>query len=223
MPKVYIVGCGGVGSFLVPVMCKLVGPNDVILVDGDRLEPKNLDRQLFEPSHVGKFKSEALSKKYKCSSIPEWYTPGGIQHSMSDWILVCADNHPARAAALDACDQFHCQCVVGCNETLSSEAFYYQHEWKGTRMDPRVYYPEILTSHANDPARAAIGCTGEAQEQNRQLVTANFMAAAMMGHLYVVWEQEAPGMEREAWIYLPHRRSSTLSGWTQSTVKDSQE
>ncbi len=42
--KIYIIGCGGVGSWLASAVARLENPNHLVLVDGDDLEEKNLDR-----------------------------------------------------------------------------------------------------------------------------------------------------------------------------------
>ena len=65
MRKHYIIGCGGVGSWLAPSLCLLRSPQEVILVDGDTLETKNLNRQLFTPEQVGSNKAEALAAEVR--------------------------------------------------------------------------------------------------------------------------------------------------------------
>lgn len=208
---IYIIGCGGVGSWLTPAMCMLVKPQNITLVDGDMLEDKNLNRQLFSATHIGMNKAEALASLYNCIGVGEWYSEIMTEHSMRDWLLVGVDNHPARNAALKACDMNQCCAIFGANEVHSSEAFVYLPEWKGTNLDPRVYYPEIASDRTGDPRASSIGCTGEAQEANRQLVTANFMAASLMAHLFVVWGQEREAMEPEATQHLPHKLVNNLS------------
>lgn len=220
MNHLYIIGAGGVGSFLTPVLCKLHGPHALTVIDGDTLEQKNLDRQLFEEEHIGQNKAEAMSGIYACRFMPEWYFDGLLELEESDWLLVCVDNHPARRSALESCDSYGCKAILGGNETTSAEAFYYQRDWKGTRLDPRVYYPEIQTSTAGDPMRAGAGCTGEAQEANRQLVTANFMAAALMGHLFMAWAIEARKLNKEARGYLPFQLMQNLSNTQTRKVID---
>lgn len=226
MDNFYIVGAGGVGSFLCPVICKLVGPQHVTIIDGDKLEHKNLDRQLFNPDDVGQNKARALSALYDCGCLEGWYFDGfigsrdGIPLTESDWLLVCVDNHPARKAALESCDSYGCRAIFGGNETTSSEAFLYQQDWKGSKLDPRVYYPEINTSTTGDPMRVAAGCTGQFQEQNRQLVTANFMAAGLMGHLLMVWHLEAPKLNKETREYLPFHLTQNLSRNENKIIKD---
>lgn len=215
---IYIIGCGGVGSWLAAAMVRLSEPENVTLVDGDTLEEKNLDRQLFNAEEIGQNKAEALARRYGCRANGNWYDGTTYTHRRHDILMCCADNNTARFEALKACDLNGCCAIIGANETHSSEAYFYTPIWSGTANDPRVYYPEIVTDKTNNPAQRGIGCTGEAQAQNRQLVTANFMAAAMMGHLYVVWAMESRRVSREVQRFMPHRlhQNLTRSGFTLS-------
>jgi len=211
----YLIGCGGVGSFLAPSLAKLVGASNLTLVDGDTLEEKNLDRQLFDVSSIGLNKAAALGEKYGLEWLDAYYYNGLIQElAPSDWLLVAVDNHPARAAVLESCDHYRCRAIFAANETHSSEAYVYLPAWGGTDLDPRRYYPEILTVKTGDPLARQAGCTGEAQEANRQLVSANFSAAALAQHLYVVWALESKHMDQEAWPYIPHKLVCNLTKLT---------
>jgi hypothetical protein len=140
------------------------------LIDGDRIETKNLNRQFFDARQVGQNKAQALAARHQCHFIPEWFARGQLRHQRNDWLLCLVDNHRTRLEALEVCDESGCQAILAANETHSAEAYYYRRSWKGTRRDPRVYYPELNIDRSNDPRAAAIGCTGEAQIQNRQLV-----------------------------------------------------
>lgn len=207
----YVIGIGGVGSYLTPALCKLVGPENVTLIDGDSLEQKNMDRQLFDVSQIGQNKAVALAEKYGCAALDQWYSESLVQHAPADWLLVAVDNHAARKAAINACDMSQCRAVFAANETHSSEAFVYLPQWQDTDLDPRNYYPEIRTDESNDPRRGQAGCTGEAQERNRQLVTANLMAASLCAHLFMVWSIEARKMSKEAQAHLPFKLVNNLS------------
>jgi ThiF family len=208
--SVYIIGCGGVGSWLVPALTKLIDIENLWLIDGDRLESKNLDRQLFNNTDIGKYKAEALGRKYGLKYMNVFYGLGTLEHSPTDWLLCACDNHPARVSVLRACDMFGCVAIIGANETNSAEAYYYHEEWKGTPCDPRVMYPEMVIDLSGDPMRTE-GCTGEAQRQNRQLASANFMAAALMQHLLVLWKIEVLKLDAPIIPALPHQLSATLS------------
>ena len=168
----YIIGCGGVGSAIVPSFCLLKPPQDVTLIDGDKIEPRNLNRQLFDVSQVGMNKAQALAHRYNCRYIPEWFARGKIRHQRNDWLICLVDNHRTRLEALEVCDESGCQAIFAANETHSSEAYYYRRTWKGTSRDPRVYYPEIANDRSGDPRAASIGCTGEVSNNNRHGVTA---------------------------------------------------
>lgn len=214
----YIIGAGGVGSWLTPSMCLLVGAENVTVMDGDKLEKGNLNRQLFTPEQIGQFKAEALSNRYGCKFRNDWFTSGLMPLNMDDWLLVCVDNHPARLAALEACDMYMCSSILAANETHSAEAFYYRGGWTGLRVDPRVYYPEIKTDRSGDPRSRSAGCTGEFQEQRPQLVSANFAAASLLQQLYVLWAMERPKMDDEIEERLPHHFRSNLSRLEQVLV-----
>lgn len=207
----YIIGCGGVGSAIVPSLCLLKAPQEITLIDGDRIEPKNLDRQMFEPSQIGMNKAEALAARHGCRFIGQWFTRGGLRHHRNDWLICLVDNHRTRLETLEVCDETGAQAIFAANETHSSEAYVYRRLWKNTPRDPRVYYPEIASDRSGDPRAAAIGCTGVAQENNRQLVSANLMAAALAEHLFVLWNLKAPRLDRETVAALPYRFAANLT------------
>lgn len=56
----FIIGAGGVASYLLPVLIKTFPIPNLWLRDADKLEERNLDRQLFSPDQIGQFKAEAL-------------------------------------------------------------------------------------------------------------------------------------------------------------------
>lgn len=207
----FIIGGGGVGSWLTPSLCLLVGRELVTVIDGDKLEEKNLDRQFFTEEHIDQFKARVLSRLYGCRSICEWYSPGCMSLSFDSWLIVCADNNPARATALSDADEFGCSVIIAANEIHSAEAYYYHRSMKGGPYDPRTYYPELLTDHRGDPVRRGSGCVGEPQRENRQLVSANFMAAALAQHLYVLRAIEAPKMGEDMRGLLPYKFVANMS------------
>ena len=58
--KIAIIGVGGGGSHLAYFMSKVY--SEVIILDYDKVEAKNLRRQLYSEDDVGKYKVEALKK-----------------------------------------------------------------------------------------------------------------------------------------------------------------
>lgn len=193
------------GSWLTPALCLLIGKDNVIVMDGDKLEANNLNRQLFTRDDIGRFKAEALADKYGCGFRNEWFSYGARAYRSSDVLICAADNHPARAAVLEVCDYHKCVAIIAGNETYSAEAYAYLHQWKDSPIDPRTYYPEILMDASGDPRRGAIGCTGEAQEATPQLVVANMMAASLAMRMFEIWVQLAGKLDEITREYLPYR------------------
>jgi hypothetical protein len=117
-------------------------------------------------------------------------------------------------------DRTDCVAIIAANETHSAEAYYYHSAWKSTMVDPRVYYPDILTDRNNDPRRIAIGCTGEAQEKNPQLVTSNALAAALAGHLYALWALKFPEVDPGVLPRLPYKLVANMTALETYRVSD---
>ena len=61
--KVMLCGCGGVGSFVAEALCRS-GLGEITLVDFDKVEPSNLNRQLMsEKNNIGISKTQALKER----------------------------------------------------------------------------------------------------------------------------------------------------------------
>ncbi len=95
--NVVIVGCGGTGSRLLPMISQLMSRgkwNDMVptitLIDGDEVEVKNLTRQNFIADDVGRNKAECLAERYGGAfeiptiCIPK-YIPNDVR-SMHSWL-----------------------------------------------------------------------------------------------------------------------------------------
>ena len=220
----YIIGAGGVGSWLTPAVCLLSNdPKSVTVVDGDRLEKGNLNRQLFNFDQIGDYKARALADLYDCECSTDYFHRGSIQLEEEDKLLVCVDNHPARKEALAAADYSGAHAFFGANETTSAEAFFYRPGWKESRLDPRVYYPEIMTDDSGNPLARRIGCTGEAQIETPQLVSANFQAAALMQQLLVLWWMKLPMLDQDVIPNLPYRLRANMSALAYDKVGNLEE
>lgn len=187
--NIVIIGCGGVTSWMIAPLVKLLNGSEdrqpnIVLVDGDTIEDRNLERQWFDSKMIGQFKSAAL---YEVALVDEYYGHSqAIESYYTDGttlpveglslFLGCADNHAARRAILNAVDRGAGWAIIAGNEYTEAEAYYYEQGMKDTPLDPRVYYPAILTDNTGDPTRPA-GCTGHAAIASPQLVLANFSAA----------------------------------------------
>ena len=107
---IYVVGCGGTGSFLVPHLCRLanwfydVGKQiSITLIDFDRIEEKNLYRQNFCQAELGYNKAQALAVRYKAmfpklkiGAIEDRASAISLDRSTPTVIIGCVDNAAAR-------------------------------------------------------------------------------------------------------------------------------
>ena len=105
IPAIIVVGCGGNGGFVADGLARMLPPHiNLILIDMDRVEEHNLNRQSFTAADIGLFKSEVLAKslagKYRrpvqYSALPVGATdlPKGI-------VVGCVDNGLARQQIAD--------------------------------------------------------------------------------------------------------------------------
>ena len=106
--KIYIIGAGGIGSYLAGHINKLLNCNQLddcnfTFFDDDVVETKNILYQNFEPSDVEDKKIEALMFKYpmiqgyKDMRVIEVNTLSNL-----DLLVLCADNNKIRKLAYEA-------------------------------------------------------------------------------------------------------------------------
>lgn len=115
--RIILVGCGGTGSYIVPALCQYVASTPrikkakIIFIDGDIVEEKNLVRQKFIASDLGKNKAEVLAERYSAAygldilSIPSYLDMSmpfiydevfASNHDLPTIIIGAVDNHNAR-------------------------------------------------------------------------------------------------------------------------------
>lgn len=122
-----IVGCGGTGSNLAPMLARMQKELDVMfLIDGDVVTPSNIERQTFQNFDIGENKARALSKKLNCCygtkhyavdtylELPEQLTSllksalktSGVFWCNKVFIIGCVDNNKARLVLEKAFKRF---------------------------------------------------------------------------------------------------------------------
>jgi len=98
---VTVVGCGGTGGFAAEGLARLLPPRaDLVLIDHDRVEERNLTRQNFTGAELGQFKSEALARRLsRRYGLPIAYStlPVGMSEIRCPGLIIgCVDNGLAR-------------------------------------------------------------------------------------------------------------------------------
>jgi PRTRC genetic system ThiF family protein len=113
----WVVGCGGTGSFLVQLLCRVLqhlihqGKRaSLVLVDPDHVEAKNLTRQCFCQAEVGLNKAEALAARYGMAfglpirAIAQPFKPDMVARNYNTLMVLmgCVDNARARVSLAKA-------------------------------------------------------------------------------------------------------------------------
>ena len=187
--RIDVIGAGGIGSYLIPVLMKnVLECPEVHVWDEDILEKGNLYRQLFPKRFIGKCKAEAMSIMYPGIIPHNSYVVTPTDLEGTDMIFACPDNMPARKVALQSSDIFGVPAFICGNTYESASASYYEPTLYGSPMDYRVRYAGSMDNISGDPTRS---CTGEAQVSDPQLAIANQFAATYALGLLWFWSQKS--------------------------------
>lgn len=228
----YIVGCGGVCTYFLPAFLKMLKhhkalrKSEVFLVDGDKIELKNYDRQIFEHGKTGCYKAEVLKEQYANESyiqaihcINEYITDSFMPELRST-IIGFVDNHPARRDMLAIADRTGSRVIFGANSDIGAHAYYYDPKWVNSELDPRVRFPELMTVETGSPLRAE-GCnTDKKLDDTPQTSIANQLAASHALYLWHFWTLGNKDMNEESFEFWPVETRNTFSRFQTVTVGD---
>lgn len=202
MKTLAVIGCGGGGGWLVQLLSKSDLPAvHPVLVDGDTVESKNLNRQMFTRREIGKKKAEVMAHLIGAEPYGEYLAHGSESYNrlmgVTDDLFVacCVDNHPARRLCLQLADERYSfgrqtTVVIAANEYEGASAQVYRPQWQDTANDPRVMFPEIMTDNEGDPLTPP--CSGEALASSPQLALSNMLSASSAAWLLRFWMEVLP-------------------------------
>lgn len=220
--NILLVGAGGAGAWTAMLATRILdlmnpdGKDLLLLVDGDVLETKNLDRQYFGRRGLGQTKVAALKSQLltyvpqpsgeRILTFPQYLTDEMVEegYDSTGWVIVCAvDNHSARRRCLSLAATFGNVIISLANELTDSEAWWW-HRGLPMAYHPFALYPELEFDQRNDPTRP--GCVGpEAGPNGGQLAHANFLAAGMGMHLLNYLTTKGmplhQGTDTPRWVY----------------------
>ena len=106
--SVLVVGIGGVGSYAAEAVAR-AGIGRISLMDGDSVQPSNLNRQLVAlTSTIGMNKAAVMAERIKdidpateITVLPRFYRPDdGLDLSGFDWIIDAIDDVEAKTALI---------------------------------------------------------------------------------------------------------------------------
>jgi len=93
--KVMIIGVGGIGSFLVPLLNQ-TGLYDITVYDPDKVESKNLTYQNFTEDDIGLYKVSVVKKLKSVKRAESYPVLTMNQIDGYDLVVCCADNMAVR-------------------------------------------------------------------------------------------------------------------------------
>lgn len=195
MKKLLLVGAGGTGShFLAPGLTYLktfygnADPNvwQFGVMDGDDVEGKNLERQLFDPSLVHLNKAKASLYPYPSMTnliaIPEYLGTDNISRYITEdmTVLIAVDNFPVRALIEDHCLNLNNVAVINGGNEIDTGSCQIWIRQDGKNITPPISFlhPEIRRPGID---RAELSCQQIAElPGGEQLIVTNMSSAMYM-------------------------------------------
>jgi tRNA A37 threonylcarbamoyladenosine dehydratase len=135
--KILLLGVGGVGSFCLDCLYRS-GVRDITIVDFDRYDLSNQNRQMHSEAHEGELKVEALKTHYpEVIAIAEKITPEWVEafdFEPFDLVLDAIDDMKAKLSVIEKCYP-KLICSVGSAKRLDPTKVEVRSIWK-TEGDP---------------------------------------------------------------------------------------
>ena len=233
-----VIGAGGIGHFLAPNLAKLLSTKTnsrLIIVDGDDIEDKNLER-VYGPGSVGRKKAHVLASmclegirpgSVNIVSIAEYISPDTFYSFHQDWfvdntvIFGCVDNNKTRVYLETlAKEKLSTICLIlGGNDYLKGQSQLWLRN-KGVDVTPLItdFAPELTIEDTpgnffpDDP-----DCTQEYESEPQLVLTNSIVAATMLNMLYSeVWNKEKPEFNE---ILVDVGRGGTVSPFYRRSLK----
>lgn len=208
--KIKIIGAGGIGGWLIHPLCRFLNSKPhqyqkavVYIIDGDKFEPKNADRQNFRNLEnkadelvsvlanaydklVFRAESRYITRENAASLLGE-----------GDYIFGCVDNHATRKIIDDRCRQLEEVLHISGGNSFTLADVHVHKRWKGKDLSPplAVAYDEIQNPtdrHPNDPVPAPkAGCGAIIESGEAQLIFTNNLVATCMLNAFYAHEDDS--------------------------------
>lgn len=218
---IVIIGLGGIGSILSGRLCRFLNysqknleePTNVLLVDGDEYEHKNLERQEFiRMGNKAEMKMTELEEKYPnigFSYHSEYITKDTISEVIkeNDIVLLCVDNHKTRLVVSNYFWTLENGVLIsGGNDWIDgSVQIYVRKEGRDITPDLCLYHPEI--GNPDDKSPDEMSCE-ELSKSEPQLYFANLAAASIM--CFAFWNVVIEGNVGVSEVYFDIEKMSVV-------------
>lgn len=197
--RIKVIGVGGIGTALLPPLTRYLNfatnPSEMelTLIDGDRFEAKNRERQHFDNyGNKAEIVAARLRRDFECLNIlvrPEFVIPDNVYSLIGerDVIFMGVDNHASRKLISNRCDDLdNVLLISGGNFFTDGNVQVY---WRRDGEDQTLpldneFHPEIANPRDKNPGE--VGC-GELAESVPQLIFTNNAIAAQMLSAFYAW------------------------------------
>jgi PRTRC genetic system ThiF family protein len=213
--RIVVVGVGGTGSHLARCVARLLYHRqqkrqhlpEVVFIDPDTVEEKNVGRQMFTPADLGQPKAAVLARRFNVAlglQIAACCEPVDHKKHLPRGSLVCGcvDNHQARAELargsgyvwLDTGNGYDFgQVVVGdCGDR--------EHIWRGLRQSQNgrcphlphagLLFPALLQPEPEVVPAPQLSCAELVLRDEQQLFVNDFVATTAAQYLYRLLNRE---------------------------------
>lgn len=193
--KVVFVGMGGTNSWLARPLLKAMnslnrdGSNTVTIIDGDKYDSGNFERQEFSLSNLSVNKAEAKAKELKpeftnmqITAVSKYLSQKDVDYYIQDGdiVMVAVDCMKTRKVIDDHAKTLNNVLLISMgNEMMDGDVFVYC-KVDGKELTPslQIDHPEI--SNAKQPSRSEMSCEQiAALPSGGQLIFANLQAATL--------------------------------------------
>ena len=229
--KIKVIGAGGIGGHLVEPLSRYLSYSEdaceITIIDGDKFEERNKERQRFtecenKAEHtVAKLKEEFSKIHFRAKG--EYLTEDNIISTIreGDVIFMCVDNHATRKLVSDRCEELeNVTLISGGNEyTDGNVILYVRKDGQDVTKSPTALHDKIKNPQDKNPGSLTeterLGCQREAQT-NPQLLFTNLAVASHMLNCYYSVEQGKVGFEQVYFDIVTHcsrRKPEPISGF----------
>ncbi|MDP3710440.1 MAG: ThiF family adenylyltransferase [bacterium] len=223
MYQIKVIGIGGIGTNLLFFLPRYLNTKTLInhqeryclsLIDGDSVEPKNLQRQAFRDfGQKAEVKSRELSGELRLLSIRpvcEYVGRDNISQLIEsgDIVFLCVDNHETRKLISDHCEVLEDVILIsGGNElTDGNVQTFIRTGSKNLTYPITKFHPEIQNATGKTPREMNCGELA-ARPGGEQILVTNVAVASRM--LETFWKVEQEMLDKIGEVYFDLKEGTT--------------
>lgn len=208
--KIKVIGAGGIGSYLIEPLSRYLSyaeeSSEVTVIDGDKYEAKNGDRQRFT-EHENKATHTAASLRKQFTNVhfrskEQYLTKKNVIASIreDDVVFLCVDNHATRKLVSDRCEELQNVTLIsgGNDYTDGNVIVYLRQNGKDLTKSPTSLFKSINEPQDENPGEdfQDNGSCETLTESAPQLLFTNLAIASSMLNCYYAVVQNNVNFEQ---------------------------